>query len=109
MYDHPFFILLNVAVGGGFVGARCPVGQGCYDDPRDDCAPPEGADCGGLCVPQADVCSAVVPGEFGDCRALIGWANAGRGCVQVSGCGCTAACAGRVFPTQAECANTCLR
>lgn len=37
---------------GGFGGFECPQSpeQVCIDDPRDDCAPPTGADCGGTCV-----------------------------------------------------------
>lgn len=36
---------------GGFAGFPCPQSeQVCIDDPRDDCAPPTGADCGGTCV-----------------------------------------------------------
>ncbi|HEU4383839.1 MAG TPA: hypothetical protein VFR85_10120 [Anaeromyxobacteraceae bacterium] len=36
---------------GGIARIACPAGQTCVDDPRDDCAPPDGADCAGLCVP----------------------------------------------------------
>ncbi|TDZ33743.1 hypothetical protein C8035_v010962 [Colletotrichum spinosum] len=36
---------------GGFIGAACPDGKWCIDDPRDDCDPKNGgADCIGLCV-----------------------------------------------------------
>lgn len=36
---------------GGIAGFQCPQPeQVCIDDPRDDCAPPKGADCGGTCV-----------------------------------------------------------
>jgi hypothetical protein len=35
---------------GGFGNLPCPDGMVCVDDPRDDCAPPRGADCGGICV-----------------------------------------------------------
>ena len=34
---------------GGIAGIPCPPGYECVDDPGDDCAPPTGADCGGVC------------------------------------------------------------
>jgi len=36
---------------GGITGASCPTGYQCEDDPTDQCAPPTGADCPGICVP----------------------------------------------------------
>lgn len=37
---------------GGLVVKRCPKGQKCVDDPRDDCDPDDGgADCSGVCIP----------------------------------------------------------
>jgi hypothetical protein len=45
---------------GGIAGIRCPAGQNCVDDPTDSCDPAHGgADCGGICVPANDPCSAV--------------------------------------------------
>ena len=42
---------LDGPVCGGFAGFECPEKeQVCVDDPRDDCGPPEGADCIGVCV-----------------------------------------------------------
>ncbi|KAF4975045.1 hypothetical protein FZEAL_8114 [Fusarium zealandicum] len=36
---------------GGFVGAKCPKGLYCYDDPTDSCDPENGgADCQGICL-----------------------------------------------------------
>jgi len=36
---------------GGFTGKRCEdARQVCIDNPRDDYAPPTGADCRGVCV-----------------------------------------------------------
>lgn len=35
---------------GGIAGIRCPGNSVCIDDPDDDCSPPEGADCGAICV-----------------------------------------------------------
>lgn len=37
---------------GGIAGIPCPGNASCVDDWRDDCAPPTGADCGGICVDQ---------------------------------------------------------
>ncbi|MFZ5892546.1 MAG: hypothetical protein ACOY0T_15915 [Myxococcota bacterium] len=34
---------------GGIAGIPCPGAGTCVDDPSDDCAPPTGADCGGIC------------------------------------------------------------
>jgi hypothetical protein len=93
---------------GGFAGLRCrEAGQACVDDPRDNCAPPRGADCSGVCIDEERVCTPVRQGEFGDCEAIIGWAQGGRGCVQVSGCGCDINCAGRVYADQRTCEAAC--
>jgi hypothetical protein len=38
---------------GGIAAFKCPEGQKCVDDPRDDCDPANGGnDCGGVCVPK---------------------------------------------------------
>ncbi|MEV3854125.1 hypothetical protein AB0J38_07340 [Streptomyces sp. NPDC050095] len=38
----------------GFAGLPCPEGYACLDDPRDSCDPAAGgADCSGVCVPEA--------------------------------------------------------
>lgn len=37
---------------GGLAGIACPAGQVCVDDPSDNCAPPNGADCPGACIYQ---------------------------------------------------------
>lgn len=43
---------------GGIAGFPCPKGQFCVDDPRDACDPAKGgADCIGLCVDDAIVCT----------------------------------------------------
>jgi Potato inhibitor I family len=40
-------------VCGGLIGTQCDTGYVCVDDPRDECAPPTGADCIGICsVPE---------------------------------------------------------
>ncbi|MGK0362129.1 MAG: hypothetical protein ACI9U2_004449, partial [Bradymonadia bacterium] len=94
---------------GGIAGIECMRGSACYDDPRDNCAPPRGADCGGVCVDQNRACTPVLAGEFGDCDAIIGVAINARGaCVAVSGCGCDIDCAGRVFPDMAQCQAACV-
>jgi hypothetical protein len=42
---------------GGIAGIPCPGNSVCVDDPDDDCSPPTGADCGGMCVcPKAAIC-----------------------------------------------------
>jgi hypothetical protein len=39
---------------GGFAGIPCGSGEECVDDPSDDCDPQNGgADCGGVCIPEA--------------------------------------------------------
>jgi hypothetical protein len=39
---------------GGIAGIPCPENLTCVDDPSDDCDPKNGgADCGGICVPEA--------------------------------------------------------
>ena len=48
-------VLFVVKFCGGSAGLQCPSGLVCVDDPRDDCAPPTGADCGGICVPPSFV------------------------------------------------------
>ncbi|MCK6575460.1 BPTI/Kunitz-type proteinase inhibitor domain-containing protein, partial [Myxococcota bacterium] len=66
------------------------------------------ATCGGAPPPPPDACTPVEPGEFGDCRALIGWASNGDGtCGMVSGCGCDERCEGRVFDSEAACLAAC--
>ncbi|MEM6990838.1 MAG: hypothetical protein AAF721_10080 [Myxococcota bacterium] len=42
---------------GGFPGFPCPEGLICVDIPGDGCDPPEGADCGGMCVPPVEECT----------------------------------------------------
>jgi uncharacterized membrane protein len=54
-------------------------------------------------------CSPIEPGEFGPCRAIIGWGidpRTGR-CAPVSGCGCDERCDGRVFRDEATCLSQC--
>jgi probable HAF family extracellular repeat protein len=54
-------------------------------------------------------CSAIEPGEFGDCRAIIGWGIdpvTGQ-CAGISGCGCDERCEGRVFPDERTCQQQC--
>jgi hypothetical protein len=42
---------------GGIAGIPCPGNSVCIDDPDDNCAPPEGADCSGICVcPKRSIC-----------------------------------------------------
>lgn len=43
---------------GGFAGIQCPDGLICVDVPGDGCDPPQGADCGGMCVPPPTECTA---------------------------------------------------
>ncbi len=70
-----------------------------------------------VCVPsQTEIvgdspaaCSAIEPGEFGRCRAIIGWGVdpvTGQ-CVEISGCGCDERCDGRIFPDAATCRQGC--
>ena len=95
---------------GGIAGFPCPAGETCIDDPADDCDPNAGgADCGGICVELPAACSAVRIGEYGNCRAIIGWGiQAATGaCGIISGCGCDATCEGRVFDTEAACQRAC--
>jgi eight-cysteine-cluster-containing protein len=67
------------------------------------------AECGGAPPPPVDPCTPVEPGEFGDCRALIGWAANGDGtCGMVSGCGCDDRCIGRVFDSEEACLLACV-
>lgn len=50
---------------GGIAGFPCPEGQGCVDDPSDDCDPEMGgADCGGVCV---EACGDVLCGIGLEC------------------------------------------
>jgi uncharacterized membrane protein len=54
-------------------------------------------------------CSAIEPGEFGRCRAIIGWGIdpvTGR-CAGISGCGCDERCEGRIFPDELGCQRAC--
>jgi len=97
----------EVQACGGFAGIACPGRDICFDDPRDACEPPRGADCPGVCVGPELQCTRVDPGEFGECREALGWGAANDGCVPVSGCECDVSCAGRVFPTEAACADAC--
>jgi len=43
---------------GGFAGIQCADGLICVDVPGDGCDPPQGADCGGMCVPAPTSCDA---------------------------------------------------
>ncbi len=54
-------------------------------------------------------CSPVEDGEFGHCRAIIGWGIDPRTgeCDLVSGCGCDERCEGRVFRTEGACLQLC--
>jgi uncharacterized membrane protein len=54
-------------------------------------------------------CSAIEDGEFGPCRAIIGWGISSRTglCAPVSGCGCDERCDGRVFRDEATCLRQC--
>jgi hypothetical protein len=75
--------------------------NGCYTD---RCVTWE--ECGGAAV---EPCAPIEPGEFGLCRAIIGWgidARTGE-CNIVSGCGCDERCEGRVFPDEATCQRAC--
>jgi eight-cysteine-cluster-containing protein len=88
----------------------CPDGTvpevdgGCYTD---RCV--SWAECGAVEPPPVDACTPVAPGEFGDCRALLGWASNGDGtCGIVGGCGCDARCVGRVFESEEACLLACV-
>jgi hypothetical protein len=54
-------------------------------------------------------CSAIEPGEFGLCRAIIGWGiDPVTGlCAGISGCGCDERCEGRIFPDELTCQREC--
>ncbi|MFN3198282.1 MAG: hypothetical protein ACE366_07660 [Bradymonadia bacterium] len=95
---------------GGFAGLECPDGQQCIDDPNDDCDPRNGgADCAGICVEGPAMCSPIRPGEYGDCRAVIGYGIGLNGqCQAISGCGCDETCEGRVFENAADCERACV-
>jgi probable HAF family extracellular repeat protein len=70
-----------------------------------------------LCVPsemervddRPAACSAIEDGEFGPCRAIIGWGISSRTglCAPVSGCGCDERCDGRVFEDESTCLQEC--
>jgi uncharacterized membrane protein len=54
-------------------------------------------------------CSPIEPGEFGLCRAIIGWGIDPRTglCAGISGCGCDERCDGRIFRDEATCLRQC--
>jgi hypothetical protein len=54
-------------------------------------------------------CSAIEPGEFGGCRAIIGWGidPVTAQCAGISGCGCDERCEGRIFPDELACQREC--
>jgi len=70
-----------------------------------------------VCVPSqmelADdepaACSAIEPGEFGLCRAIIGWGidPVTGHCAGISGCGCDERCEDRIFPDELTCQREC--
>lgn len=66
---------------GGIAGIACPDGLVCVDVPGDGCDPPQGADCGGMCVPPPEPTG---PSCEGNCD---GPADGGS-------CWCDEACAG---------------
>lgn len=60
---------------GGFIGAPCPSGYTCVDDPSDACDPNNGgADCSGICVPIDDYnpCAAILCIEGSTCCPQCG-------------------------------------
>ncbi|MDF1565674.1 MAG: hypothetical protein P1V51_21735 [Deltaproteobacteria bacterium] len=60
---------------GGFAGVPCAPGHVCVDDPTDNCDPATGADCAGICEPDA-TCASGDPscvGQVGDaCGGFAG-------------------------------------
>jgi eight-cysteine-cluster-containing protein len=95
--------------GGGGVGGAGGSGGSAVGGSGGEIGGSGGGGVGGAEPPPPVPCSAVAPGEFGDCRAVIGFASNGDGtCGVVSGCGCDARCEGRVFPTEADCLLTCV-
>jgi uncharacterized membrane protein len=54
-------------------------------------------------------CSPIEAGEFGLCRAIIGWGIDPRTglCAGISGCGCDERCEGRIFPDEMTCQREC--
>ena len=70
-----------------------------------------------LCVPSTKEivepppipCSPIEDGEFGLCRAIIGWGIDSRTgeCAPVSGCECDDRCRGRVFNREGACLQRC--
>lgn len=78
---------------GGFAGKKCPnPDQICVDDPRDSCAPPFGADCGGVCVTKT--------GE--QCAGFIGAECSTGSCIDVPYDGCDPLAGG------ADCSGMCV-
>jgi eight-cysteine-cluster-containing protein len=81
------------------------VRNGCYTDACltwEQCG-------GGVIEPPPAACAPVVPGEFGDCEAVLGVGVGLDGtCQVISGCGCDAACDGRVFATLEDCEAACV-
>jgi hypothetical protein len=62
-----------------------------------------------IVVPPPTPCSPIEEGEFGLCRAIIGWgidAQTGE-CAPVSGCECDERCQGRVFNREGACLQRC--
>ena len=57
---------------GGFAGIPCPEGLECFDVPGDGCDPPEGADCGGICLPPIDPPPPPPPSCEGNCGGSAG-------------------------------------
>lgn len=60
---------------GGIVGAQCPGGYVCVDDPSDSCDPNAGgADCGGVCVRSSDhnPCAAMLCETGTECCSVCG-------------------------------------
>jgi Potato inhibitor I family len=57
-------ICVDIPFCGGIAGFACPEGLTCVDDPNDSCDPTAGgADCGGMCLPQAPT----------DCPSATSW------------------------------------
>jgi hypothetical protein len=69
---------------GGFAGLQCPSGQECVDDPSDGCDPKHGgADCNGICKPQAPAPAVTHCGGFAGLQC-----PSGQECVDDPSDGC---------------------
>ena len=108
------FCLPDAGPGGCWNSDFCDIGLPCEGVvmPTGACLAPGDtmmAKPGKCLVGKGETCVTLGLGDFGDCETELGWAlfSGKVGCQVVHGCDCGAFC-DQIFPTQAECAVTCM-